>query len=59
LRWPERFDRSGPIPSDKDERAVETMRRLLPHVGNLNRYERRAFKAKQQALGKLANLVRF
>lgn len=59
VRWPERFDRSGPMPSDKDERAAETMRRLLPHVGNLNRYERRAFKAKQQALGKLANLVRF
>lgn len=56
LCWPERVDPSGSMPSDKDERAAETMRRLLPHLVNLNRYERRAFKAKQQALGKLANL---
>jgi hypothetical protein len=59
LRWPERFDRSGPMPSDKDERVAETMRRLLPELENLNRYERRAFKAKQRASSKLANLVRF
>jgi hypothetical protein len=35
------------------------MRRLLGHFRTLNRYERRAFKAKQQALGKLAALVTF
>jgi hypothetical protein len=57
LRWPERIDPSGPMPSDKDARAAETLRRLLPDFRKLNRYERRAFKAKQQALGKLAELV--
>ena len=59
VRWPVRFDRGDPMPSDKDERAAEAMRRLRTHLAKVNCYERRAFKAKQQALAKLANLVRF
>ena len=54
LCWPEPVDPSGPMPPDKDARAAETTRRLLGHFQKLNRYERRAFKAKQQALSKLA-----
>ena len=57
LRWPKRFDHAGAMPSNRDERAVEAMRRLLPHLANVNRYEMRAFKAKQQVSAKLANIV--
>jgi hypothetical protein len=59
LRWPERFDPSGPMPPGRDKRAAEGMRRALPDLRKLDRYERRAFKAKQQALGRLAVLVKF
>jgi hypothetical protein len=59
VRWPERVDPSGPMPSDQDARAAETQRRLLPQFRKLDRYERRAFNVKQQALGKLAELVTF
>ncbi len=58
LRWPQRIDPSGPMPTDKDARAAETIRRLLPLFRKLDRYERRAFKAKQRALDKLAELRR-
>jgi hypothetical protein len=46
-------------PLDRDERAAETMRRLLSDLHKLNRDERQAFKAKQQALRKLAEIVDF
>jgi hypothetical protein len=54
LQWPQRLDPAATLPLDRDERAAETVRRLLPDLRNLNRYERRAFKAKQDALRKLA-----
>ena len=59
LRWPQRLDPAATMPADCDERAAETVRRLLPDLRKLNRYERRAFKAKQDALRKLADLVKF
>ena len=59
LRWPQRLDPAAKMPVDRDERAAETVRRLLPDLRKLNRYERRAFKAKQDALHKLAELVKF
>jgi hypothetical protein len=59
LRWPPRVNPSGPMPPGGDERAAEGMRRALPDLRKLDRYERRAFKAKQEALRKLAELVKF
>ena len=59
LRWRQRLDPAATLPMDRDERAAETTRRLLPDLRKLNRYERRAFKAKQDALRKLAELVTF
>jgi hypothetical protein len=59
LQWPQRLDPAATLPLDRDERAAETVRRLLPDLRQLNRYERRAFKAKQDALRKLAELVKF
>jgi len=54
LRWRQRLARAAALPLDRDER---TERRLLPDLRKLNRYERRAFKAKQDALRKLAGLI--
>ena len=59
LRWPQPVDSLGPMPSDRDERAAEATRRLLPELRKLDRYERRAFNAKQGALRKLADALRF
>jgi hypothetical protein len=39
--------------------AAEAMRRALPDRRKLDRYERWAFKAKQQALGRLAKIAKF
>jgi hypothetical protein len=43
LRLPQRVNPLGPMPADEDERAAEAMRRLLPELCKLDRYERRAF----------------
>jgi hypothetical protein len=59
LQWRQRLDPAATLPLDRDGRAAETVRRLLPDLRKLNRYERRAFKAKQDALRKLAGLVKF
>ena len=56
LRWPQRLDPAATLPLDGDERAAETMRRLLPELRKLNRYEKRAFKAKRDACANLRNL---
>ena len=50
---------SGPMPPGRDEQAAEAMRRALPDLRKLDRYERQAFKAKHHALRKLAELVKF
>ena len=59
LRSRQRLDPAATLPLDRDERAAETVRRLLPDLRKLDRYERRAFKAKQEALRKLAEVVKF
>ena len=59
LRWPPRVNPLGPMPPGRDERSAESMRRALPDLNKLDRYERRAFKAKQQALGWLAKIAKF
>ena len=59
LRWPDPVDPLGPMPSERAARAAEATRRLLPELGKLDRYERRAFSAKQNALRKLADALNF
>jgi len=44
--WQQPVDPLGRMPSEKDERAAEATRRMLPEVRKLDRYERRAFNAK-------------
>jgi hypothetical protein len=48
----------GPMPTNKDKRAAEAMRRLQPEMRKPNRYEKRAFNTKQTALRKLADYRR-
>ena len=59
LQWPQRLPPAATLPLDRDERAAEAVRRLLPDLRKLDRYEREAFQAKQGALRKLAGLVKF
>jgi hypothetical protein len=59
ILWPQPIDPLGPMPSDRDERAAEAARRMLPELRKLDRYERRTFNAKQLALRQLANALRF
>jgi hypothetical protein len=59
LRWPQPVDSLGTMPWEKDERAAEATRRLLPELRKLDRYERGAFNAKLRALRKLADALRF
>jgi hypothetical protein len=42
MRWPQRVNPSGPMPSGRDEQAAGAMRRALPDLRKLDRYERRA-----------------
>ena len=58
LRWPEPVDPLGPMPVADPERAAEATRRLLPELRKLDRYESRAFSAKQNALCKLADVLK-
>jgi hypothetical protein len=50
LRWPDRVDPLGPMPSEEAEREAEAVRRLLPELRKLNRYEARAYAIKVSAL---------
>jgi hypothetical protein len=45
------------IPSDEEERAAEAMRRLLPELRSIDRYEERAFNARQRSLRQLAEAM--
>jgi hypothetical protein len=42
------------MPSKEPERTAEAVRRLLPELGKLRRYERRAFTARDRALRELS-----
>ncbi len=53
LRWPERVDPLGPMPSQNPELAAEAVRRLLPELRKLDRYEARAIRARDRALHEL------
>src|SRR5450759_5905654 len=58
LRWPERVDPLGPMPSQEPERSAEAVRRLLPELRKLHRYERRAFTARDRALREISLTLR-
>ena len=53
LRWPERVDPLGPMPSQEPERTAEAVRRLLPELRKVERYEARAGRARDRALHEL------
>lgn len=50
LRWPEPVDPLGPMPLDDPDRTAEAVRRILPELRKLHRYERRAIKMRDDAL---------
>lgn len=50
VEWPTWVDPLGPMPSEEKECAAEAVRRLLPELRKLNRYEARAYEIKARAL---------
>jgi hypothetical protein len=54
VRLPER----GTMPQGEKERAAEAMRRLLPELRKIDRYEKRAFSARQRSLRQLAEALK-
>jgi hypothetical protein len=50
VEWPKWVDPLGPMPSEEEECAAEAVRRLLPELRKLNRYEARAYALKVRAL---------
>jgi len=50
LEWPVWAGPRGPMPSEEGERAAEAVRRLLPELRKLDRYEARAHALKASAL---------
>jgi hypothetical protein len=50
LEWPKWIDPLGPMPSEEGECAAEAVRRLLPELRKLNRYEAQAYAIKASAL---------
>jgi hypothetical protein len=55
VEWPKWVDPLGPIPSEEEECAAEAVRRLLPELRKLNRYEARAYAIKARALRELSS----
>lgn len=45
------------MPSDEEEKAAEAMRRLLPELRSIDRYEKRAFNARQRSLRQLTEAM--
>ena len=56
FEWPTWADPLGPMPSDRDECVAEAVRRLLPELCKLNRYEARAYAIKGPGKRGRANL---
>src|SRR5436190_17185664 len=50
VEWSKWVDAAGPIHSDEEERAAEAVRRLLPELRKLYRYEARAHAIKSNAI---------
>lgn len=54
VEWPKWVDPLGPMPSEEEECAAEAVRRLLPELRKLNRYEARAHAIKANALHEIS-----
>ena len=54
LEWSKWVDAAGPIPSEEEERAAEAVRRLLPELRKLYRYEARAHAIKSNAIREIS-----
>lgn len=54
LEWSSWIDAAGPIPSDEEECAAEAVRRLLPELRKLYRYEARAYAIKFKAIREIS-----
>jgi hypothetical protein len=58
LKWPPRIDPLGPMPSDETERMDAALRRSLPELRNLYRYERRAITERDRALSEISAILK-
>ena len=54
VEWPRWVDPMGPMPVEEEERTAEALRRLLPELRRLNRYEARAHAIKTNALREIS-----
>ncbi|MGE9007788.1 hypothetical protein ACO2JO_04340 [Leptospira interrogans] len=54
VEWPPWVDPLGPMPLEEEERAAEAVRRLLPELRKLSRYEARAHAIKFDAIRKIS-----
>jgi hypothetical protein len=55
---PPRIDPLGPMPSEEAERMDEALRRSLPALRNLYRYERRAITQRDRALSEISAILK-
>ena len=55
---PPRIDPLGPMPSEEAERMDEALRRSLPALRNLYRYERRAITERDRALSEISAILK-
>ena len=54
VEWSKWVDAAGPIPSGQEEGAAEAVRRLLPELRKLYRYEARAHAIKSNAIREIS-----
>jgi hypothetical protein len=56
IRAPQPIEPPVPLPSQEPNRSAEALRRALPELLKLDRYERRALSRRDRALRQLNNL---
>ena len=49
-RWPQRIDPLATMPTEEPERTAEAVRRALPELAKLDRYESRAVARRDRAI---------
>jgi hypothetical protein len=58
LLWPPRIDPLGPMPTEEAERMDAALRRSLPQVRKLYRYERWAIRERDRALTEISGILK-
>jgi hypothetical protein len=58
LKWPPAIDPLGPMPSEDAERLDVALKRSLPQVRKLLRYERRAITERDRALSEVCAILK-